>query len=40
MDQSGAWISWDGKKWNSRKQLVAHIEEKGQYPDLLALFPK
>lgn len=40
IDRSGAWITWDGKKWNSRKQLEAHIVENDQYPLLLSLFPR
>lgn len=39
IERSGAWTTWDGKKWNSRSQLEAHIVEKRQYPELLALFP-
>jgi RecA/RadA recombinase len=39
IERGGAWTTWDGKKWNSRAQLAHHIETKGQYPDLLALFP-
>ena len=38
--RSGAWVEWDGKKWNSMRLLSAHIEEKGQYPTLLAMFPQ
>lgn len=39
IERSGAWTTWDGKKWNSRAALEAHIELKGQMPELLALFP-
>lgn len=39
LETSGAWVTWKGKKWNSMKNLVAHIEENGEYDDLLALLP-
>lgn len=40
IEQAGAWITWDGKKWNSRPALYKHIEENGQYPQLLDMFPR
>lgn len=40
IERAGAWITWDGKKWNSREALHNHITLKGQYPDLIALFPR
>lgn len=39
LETSGAWVTWKGKKWNSMDNLVKHIEENGEYPELLALFP-
>lgn len=39
VEQAGAWTTWDGKKWNSRPALRKHIEDNGQLPQLLALFP-
>lgn len=39
IEQSGAWVTWDGKKWNSRKALLEHIEANGQFDQLLDLFP-
>lgn len=40
IDRAGAWTTWDGKKWNSKSALEAHIAANNQYPDLLALFPQ
>lgn len=40
IERNGAWVTWDGKKWNSRKELTAHIEGNGQVPKLIDLFPK
>lgn len=40
IEKSGAWVTWDGKKWNSMKALTAHIESSGQVDQLLALFPE
>jgi RecA/RadA recombinase len=39
IERSGAWITWDGKKWNSRDALEKHIVANDQYPMLIALFP-
>lgn len=38
IERSGAWTTWDGKKWNSKAKLIAHIEENGQVEQLMALF--
>lgn len=40
IERNGAWTTWDGKKWNSKRLLEEHIVANNQYPDLLALFPK
>lgn len=38
IERSGAWTTWGGKKWNSKAALVSHIEESGEYGQLLDLF--
>jgi recombination protein RecA len=39
IESSGPWMTWDGRKWNSRKHLVTHIEANDQVGDLIKLFP-
>ena len=39
IERAGAWTTWDGKKFNSRRLLEEHIVAAGQLPKLLSLFP-
>ena len=40
LEKAGAWITWDGKKWNSRKELLAHITDNKQISQLIDLLPE